>query len=250
LAQRYAPVQISLSVAILTRDVGPIEKGASDGQLTYSTAIANALRTAVSAKPSLLKPPIGKSSNGKLRKKSKANAGDSTPTPPSPDPTAVAQTAKKDGLLEPVRGLLPDMVVDVLEMLFTTQSIMALLTILLVYSWFFRSASSGAVAFGQTPQRAVAYEEIWRTEESELWKWLEERVALDRVHDAVSGSGYQWQQTRNLKQKLGKGGVAEGIKEQQIDEAIRVTEERLAALKGAVINKRGAAKGVESVQEK
>jgi hypothetical protein len=250
LAQRYVPIQIPLSVAFLTRDVGPIEKGASDGQLTYSTAIANALRTAVSAKASLLKPPVGKLSNGKLRKKSKAGTGDSTPTPPSPDPAAVAKAAKKDGLLEPVRGLLPDMVVDVLEMLFTTESIMAVLAVLLVYSWFFRSSSSGAVAFGQTPHRAVAYEEIWRTEESELWKWLEERVALDRVHDAVGGSGYQWQQTRDMKQKLGKGGAAEGMKEQHIDEAIRITEGRLAALKGAVSRKRGAVDGVESVQEK
>jgi hypothetical protein len=224
---------------VLTHNAGPIEKGASDGQLTYSTAIANALRTAVSSKSPLLKPPGGKPSNGKLRKKSKANAGDSTPSPAASDPAAVAKAAKKDGLLEPVRGLLPDMVVDILELLLTTQSIMAMLTVLLVYSWFFRSASSGAVAFGQTPQRAAAYEEIWRTEESELWKWLEERVALDRVHAAVGGNGYQWQQTRDMKQKLGRGGVAEDMKERQIDEAIRVTEERLAALKGAVNKQKG-----------
>lgn len=152
-------------------------------------------------------------------------------------------------MLEPVRGLLPDMVVDVLELLFTTQSIMGILTILLIYSWFFRSTSPGAVTFGQTSHRAVAYEEIWRTEESELWKWLEERVALDRVHDVLGGNGHQWQQTRDMKQKLGKVGLADGMKERQMDEAIRVTEERLAALKNAVSKKKGDAEGVESVKE-
>jgi hypothetical protein len=37
------------------------------------------------------------------------------------------------------------------------------------------------------------------------------------------------------------------MKEQHIDEAIRITEGRLAALKGAVSRKRGAVDGVERV---
>lgn len=130
---------------------------------------------------------------------------------------------------------------------------MGLLTILLIYAWFFRSAApdlSPGHFGGQTPQRTAAYEEIWRTEESELWKWLEERVALDRVHDAVGGNGYNWRQTQDMKQQLGKDGVAAGMKERQIDEAIRVTEERLEALKGAVRRERdGGSEGLRSAKE-
>ncbi|KAF2714691.1 hypothetical protein K504DRAFT_366328 [Pleomassaria siparia CBS 279.74] len=230
---------------------GPIEKGASDGQLTYSTAIASALRTAVSTK-ALLKAPVGK--GGKLRKRSKANGlNDSNATPASPEAgTAANSVAKKSGILEPVRGILPDILVDILELLLTAQSVMGILTVLLIYSWFFRSNGSGLShgTFGPSPQRSIAYEEMWRTEESELWKWLEDRVALDRVHDAVN-SGYNWQQEKNMQQNLGKDGVTGGMKDRQIDEAIRVTEERLKALKGAVKrNQEGGEERLRGANEK
>ena len=218
--------------------LGPIEKGASDGQLTYSTAISSALRAAVSAKP-----PVKAPGKGKLKKRSKAQAADdSTPTPPTDDVNETTNKSKqKDwGLLEPVRGLLGP-VADILEIVVTTQTVMGLLAILLIYSWFFRStAVPGGLSSGQyhfstsTAQRAAAYEEIWRTEESELWKWLEERVALDRVHSAVGSN--TWRQTQDMHQQLGREGA--GMKEREIDEAIRVTEERLAALKRAVKRER------------
>lgn len=89
-------------------------------------------------------------------------------------------------------------------------------------------------------QRQVAYEQIWRSEEAELWKWLEERVALDRVHSSVTPGVRQGQELQN---KL----VAEGIRERQIDEAIRTTEEKLKALKGAV--KRERETGTRSPRE-
>ena len=76
-----------------------------------------------------------------------------------------------------------------------------------------------------------AYEELWRTEEAELWSWLEERVALDRVHSSTANRVLQGHE---FQSKL----VAEAMKEKQIDEAIRTTEEKLAALKHAVKKER------------
>ncbi|KAF1995493.1 hypothetical protein P154DRAFT_526294 [Amniculicola lignicola CBS 123094] len=210
---------------------GPIEKGANDGQLTYSTALAAALRTAVTTK-ALAKIPTGKP--GRLKKGRKARIeDDSTPTPPSESANVAATQAKKSdwGLFEPIRLMLGP-AADIIESIFlvSTRTVLIILTILLIYSWFFRSSAPrlthGHLSLSSS-QRAAAYEEIWRTEESELWKWLEERVALDRVQSSVAGKVAMG---REFQDRV----VGEGLRERQIDEAIRVTEERLGALKAAV----------------
>lgn len=102
-----------------------------------------------------------------------------------------------------------------------------------MYTWFFRggSAVTGPNQWS-TVQRQVAYEEIWRHEESDLWNWLEERVALDRVQSSIAGS--------RIKPEDGtqKPLAAHDMQAREMDEAIRVTEERLKALKDAVTRER------------
>ena len=106
--------------------------------------------------------------------------------------------------------------------------------ILLMWSWFFRSPTA-SLAHPYTPAlRMAAYEQIWQAEEAELWKWMEERVALDRVHQAAG----RVQQIQNIQERL----QDESMSNRQIDEAIRVTEERLESLKGAVKRERGRGK--------
>ena len=73
-----------------------------------------------------------------------------------------------------------------------------------------------------------------------MWNWLEERVALDRVHSAVTPGVLHGQE---IQSKL----VAEGMLERQVDEAIKTTEERLRALKGAVRRERET--GTQSPRE-
>lgn len=209
---------------------GPIEKGANDGQMTYATALSSALRAAVSAKG--VPKALGK--GGKPKKRSKAALAEGNVPTPVTEPTPAAQAQQKNwGVLEPIRGLLGPLA-DILDMLITTQTIILFLAILLMYSWFFRSPAAGVGLHGQMPtaQRQVAYEEIWRTEEAELWKWLEERVALDRVHSSVAAG--RLQQGYEIQSKL----VADSMRDLQVDEAIRVTEEKLAALKHAVKRER------------
>jgi succinate dehydrogenase flavin-adding protein (antitoxin of CptAB toxin-antitoxin module) len=167
----------------------------------------------------------------------------------SPAPEAAPSSAAKAnepnwGLLEPIRGLLGP-VADIIDPLFDSKVITAILFILLMWSWFFKS-SAPSLSHPHTPaQRLAAYEQIWQTEEAELWKWMEERVALDRVHEAAMGRKIQ--QSSEMKEAL-KGDAAKAMGERQVDEAIRVTEERLEALKYAVKRERG--KGKENSTKK
>ena len=194
--------------------------------MSYATALSAALRTAVvrNAAPKA----IGK--GGKGKKRSKTQNTDDMVAAPTPEAAPIPQSKEPSwGPLDPLRSLLPGPVVSIIDVLCTTQNIILILGALLIYAWFFRSptASLGPHGHLSTAQRQVAYEQIWRSEEAELWKWLEERVALDRVHSAVTPGVLQGQE---LQSRL----VAEDLQERQIDEAIKTTEEKLRALKGAV----------------
>lgn len=77
-------------------------------------------------------------------------------------------------------------------------------------------------------QKLVAYEEMWQREESDLWSWLEDRIGLDDLGTTVVAADT-------------KGAEAKGksMDDRQVDEAIRVTEERLRDLKKMVEKNRG-----------
>jgi hypothetical protein len=193
--------------------------------MSYATSLTTALRTAVSAKAVPIRVP-GK--GGKGKKRSKANILDDAPASvPVPAPATQAKQSNW-GMLEPVRGLLGP-VADILESIFTPQIVIPLLGALLIYSWFFRGAST-AIGPNQwtAAQRQVAHDEIWRHEESELWKWLEDRVALDRIQSSVAGG--RTQPVNGEQVPLHPANM----KEREIDEAIRITEEKLKGLKQKV----------------
>jgi hypothetical protein len=104
--------------------------------------------------------------------------------------------------------------------------------------------------------RIAAYEEIWRKEESELWDWLEERVGLEglapgdgagigRTKDAKQDSKIKLKQRQKI---LGGKDVEaklneERMSEREMEDAIRVTQERLHVLKD-VVEKRKSKQGV------
>jgi hypothetical protein len=111
-----------------------------------------------------------------------------------------------------------------------------LLVGLLVASWFgFGLRGNGSSNIGHwgpgigTPERVAAYEEMWRSEESELWKWLEDRVGMDHLRDVAVG------EERAVKDKL----KDERMAAREVDHAIKVTEERLRVLKGVVEKEKG-----------
>ncbi|KAH7065759.1 hypothetical protein BKA63DRAFT_164346 [Paraphoma chrysanthemicola] len=204
---------------------GAIESGANSGQMSYATSLTAALRTAVNARAAPARVP-GKVGRGK--KRSKANILDEAPAPVTAQ-TPATQTKQADwGLFEPLHGLLGP-VADIIGPIFTPQIIITVLGALLLYSWFFRGASS---ALGPNQwsiaQRQVAYDEIWRHEESELWKWLEDRVALDRAHSSVTGGSLLHDDSKQARLPPAN------MKEREMDEAIKITEERLRVLKQKV----------------
>lgn len=157
------------------------------------------------------------------------------------------------GLFEPLRGLLEPFT-SILGPIFTPQVIVGILLFLLAYSWIFpgrgRSSGNGLGFPITTPDRLAAYEEIWRREESELWDWLEDRVGLqDGV--PISRQGYSGHDSdKRNRQKLLKvksmGKKLRDLSEDrfsqvQVDDALRVTEERLEALKVAVEHRKSDA---------
>lgn len=119
----------------------------------------------------------------------------------------------------------------------TSQVIIAVLFVLLAYSWLVPTRGPGAgVAFpGYTsPERIAAYQEIWRREESALWDWLEDRTGLTEGVPLGAGVRHQERQKvfgRNLDEDV-------NMSERQMDEQIRTTEEKLAGLKEAVERRR------------
>lgn len=151
------------------------------------------------------------------------------------------------GLFEPVRVIF-EPIVDIIKPLMTGNILYGLLVGLLVASWFrfgFPLAGGGnqdiGMAYLGTPERIAAYEEIWRREESELWLWLEERAGMDRLREA----GRMPIERLDVEDRL----KSEGMEEREVEDAIRVTEEKLTILKDVVGKKREKAKLQGQAQE-
>lgn len=207
---------------------GLIEKGANDGQLDFVKSLIAALKAAVTTKP----PVKGVARKGKRKgKKEVFDAEEAIVQREGTSP--VAQQPSNWGLLEPLHGLLGPFA--------TSQTVIAVLFALLLYSWINPPARKGAgIGFpGYTPpERVAAYEEMWRREENNLWDWLEDRVGLEGVYapslDVEKGERQKVLSSR----KMGKKLEDERMNERQMDSAIKVTEQRLSALKDAVARKK------------
>lgn len=230
---------------------GPIEKGANDGQQTYANDLVKALKAGVGSRARA--GTVGsKLKKGKRRK----GEGDAEREPSATDKATDTTSAKPDpdwGVLEPLHGILGP-VFDPISSMISSNMIIGLLVFLLLISWFrgpkARHASS-QIGFASmtSPERVAAYEEIWRTEESELWKWLEDRMGMvDASYPPASGykspAQIRTQRDRHLRSQGFKARIAdEGMEEREVEHAIRVTEEKLDALKAAVQKKRRRKEG-------
>lgn len=144
------------------------------------------------------------------------------------------------GPLEPLHAILSP-VADILGPLANVTVVLSFLLFVVTILWLRQSYSSStpaAQATLMTPHRLAAYEEMWRKEESELWHWLEDRLKLDELytagHSPSSSTAQQVLHDRNLETKM----QDQGMSDRQVDDAIRVTEEKLASLKGVVDQRR------------
>ncbi|EXA00629.1 hypothetical protein BFJ63_vAg2807 [Fusarium oxysporum f. sp. narcissi] len=217
---------------------GPIEKGATDGQTTYGKDLFAAIKAAVSSKPGGATPVAPALKGGKRKgKKAKLSQSNTGVVETSVAPKRPAQTSW--GVLEPVRGIL-EPIGDIVQPLLTGNVMYGLLVGLLVATWFgfgftpSRNASYGREIGGvYRPDRIAAYEEMWRREDSELWDWLEERVGMDRLQSDNVGARKRAMEPKTVEENL----RATRMGEKEVEEAIRVTEEKLRVLKGVMEKK-------------
>ncbi|EFX05740.1 gram domain containing protein [Grosmannia clavigera kw1407] len=233
----------------------PIEKGANDGQTQYSKDLFASLKEALLSS-SRSRAVAGEDGPGaKGRKKGRKGK----PAPLSGPTREVESVAKKPevkadwGPLEPVRGLVEPLM-DVVQPLLTGNVMYGLLVGLLVAAWFGFGLTSrrqppmgqpGQLGYGGSssdlgyraayPERVAAYDEIWQREESELWSWLEERVGLDRRMDGASAGSKRGMDARVVQDKLHD----DPMDSRDIQEAIRVTEEKLRVLRSVVERQAG-----------
>ncbi|KAF2971158.1 hypothetical protein GQX73_g2453 [Xylaria multiplex] len=221
---------------------GAIEKGSKDGQAQTWKELCASVKSAVSsrARAATLNGTVRgkkKRAKGKLNRASKDSLR---------GPADLTSPKTHDwGLLEPLHGILGP-IFDILKPVMTGNVVYGLLVGLLVSTWFGfgfngqqRSIGYGrGVAFSNYPDRAVAYEEIWRREESELWDWMEERVGLHRMKEDGVPTRKRVTEPRTMGEKLQE----ERMSEREVEEAIKITEEKLHVLKSVIDRKKGTPK--------
>ncbi|RKF83946.1 putative gram domain-containing protein [Golovinomyces cichoracearum] len=204
---------------------GPIEKGAADGQIQYARDIVGALKSSLSVNRGSTSTPIkgkkgrrkdkegksfGRTANGALKSKSNFNDW---------------------GILKSSFSFLEPLI-DILRPLFSGNILYGILVGFLIASCFRfgligNRGSQSDLSCHRSPETIAAYEEIWRKEESELWKWLEDRVGMEALRDMGSMPLEGKEIDRRLKDET-------YMQEFEIENAIKVTEKKLEALKKSV----------------
>ncbi|KAK2766101.1 hypothetical protein FQN54_007616 [Arachnomyces sp. PD_36] len=224
---------------------GPIEKGANDGQLSYGTDLVQCLKTRVAPKGRL-----GGAKGGPKSGKGRRKKGDAAEKIEAAAAAGAALEASKRqseswGLLEPLHGPLGP-VVDLFRPLWTANVALVVISVLLFMVLFRRPATSPGLATGvgypglSVPERIVAYEEMWRREENELWDWLEERVGTNGFAFPAADRTKASEERLRLQRRNVLGGDFEArlqeekMTEREMTDAIRVTKERLEVLEGVI----------------
>ncbi|OAX84856.1 hypothetical protein ACJ72_00758 [Emergomyces africanus] len=231
---------------------GPIEKGANDGQVSFGNDLVKALRVGVAprSRTATLPKGVGKGHKGKRKGASTAEL----------EGGAGAQTAAESekpkaenwGILEPLRGPLGP-IVRVFKPFWSGNVAAGLIAIVLVMVWFrspppsFLGPSGVSSPLLSIPERIIAYEELWQREESELWNWLEERVGMDGLAYPVANpyppydksDGADSSRTKRQRQKQQHKSEEqleirlrhEKMTEREMENAIRITQQRLDMLR-------------------
>lgn len=192
--------------------------------MQYASDIVAALKATVTSHRPVVSSNVGK--KGKKSRKARQSKSVSQTADGSSESKAKADSW---GLFEPVHPIFGP-VFGIVNSLATGNMMYGLLVGLLVASWFRFGLSGigkgGDVGWIGMHDRIAAYEEIWRREEHELWDWLEDRVGMDSLRDATRMQS----EARVVHDRL-KG---ENMQAREVDDAIRVTEEKLRLFKAVV----------------
>ncbi|KAI0398521.1 hypothetical protein F5Y17DRAFT_7137 [Xylariaceae sp. FL0594] len=218
---------------------GAIEKGARDGQAQYWKDLLNSLKGAMSSR-SRNTTLNGTNKGGKKRKAKGKSDRASKEALRGPASSTSAQS-EDWGIFEPLHGIFGP-IFDILKPILTGNVVYGLLVGLLVSSWFgfgFNGQRRGTgygrdIAFSSSAERSVAYEQIWRREETDLWDWLEERVGLHRMSEDPGRVRKRAVEPRTMQERLSE----ERMTEREVEEAIRITEEKLQVLRSVMDRKK------------
>ena len=220
---------------------GPIEKGAKDGQGQYGESLIKALKATVGE-------PRGMTTASKVSK-SKRRGKKGSHKSKSAKVEEEVQKEEDWGLLEPLRGPLGP-VRDIARPILNMQFAVGLIFFILFWQWVRGPSGSaiGSYTGFKTGDKIAAYEEMWRKEESELWDWLEVRSGAHAVTLQGGASGGDdkvlKKKAQKQRQKALKGRDAEAklreqnMGEREMEEAIRLTKEKLEVLEEVVQQKR------------
>jgi hypothetical protein len=241
---------------------GPIEKGATDGQLSFGTDLVRVLKARVA--------PASRKAAGVLKGaarggKGKRSRADTTGVEAAAGANSGLAAGKRPdlswGIFEPLRGPLGPFL-GVFNPLWNGNIAVFVICILLFMLWSRTPSQPYPLSSGvgphifSVPERMVAYEEIWQKEESELWDWLEERARMDGLafpvadgsehSDSKSNPQYhRIQSQKDLEARL----QHEKMTEREMEDAIRVTQQRLDVLRQVVENrKRKRMEGMQDIQ--
>ncbi|KHN94075.1 GRAM domain containing protein [Metarhizium album ARSEF 1941] len=220
---------------------GTIEKNVNDGQGQYCKELFASLKSAVSSRARSGTATNGLVKGKKKLKRSKAlQAGAGLETIKGSKSEGRKQSW---GALEPVRSII-EPCVDALQPVLTGNVMYGLLVGLLVAMWFgYGTPPKDKTSYGPevgfySHRRQAAYEEMWRRQDSELWEWLEERVGMERLSSDQASGRRRAMEHRTVEEKLREERMDEG----EIQEAIRVTEEKLRVLREVVGKGHGSSK--------
>lgn len=222
---------------------GPIEKGASDGQIAYNADLIAALK-----KECVPKEPASKGGKKLSKKKRKAMEAKGEAIGRSVAGTVKGREANAAGFTSPAQmedwGVFAPLktylgpVVDILGPLLNGN--LGILVICILLTVLVMGRRGGAVTGTEVGRGGVGisaryWEEAWQKEEEGLWEWLEERSGL-------GGIGEMGRERRmgSFERVLGsRGRVGEGMKQREVEEAIGIMEERLEVLKRVVEGRKG-----------
>ncbi|KIW48059.1 uncharacterized protein PV06_00686 [Exophiala oligosperma] len=236
----------------------PIEKGANDGQQQYGDALVKVLRNAVSGRPRGTTNASKVSKKGKKRREGKK----------SKDEVVEEEEKKKVeanwGLFEPLRAPLQP-VLSVLGPVLKMEVLVGVLAVMVLLLWI-RGPSRGGMQVNSYPyagmtqsSKMAGYEALWAKEENEFWDWLEARASVDTAllreqatrhrqsPGGVGGDAREAAVKEKMKKRSKNRAVAndveakikeEKISQREMEDAIRITRERLEVLEDVVEKKK------------
>ncbi|KAK6335846.1 hypothetical protein TWF730_003221 [Orbilia blumenaviensis] len=218
---------------------GPIEKGASDGQISYTKDLLNALRREFAPKKPTAAAASGTAAGGKGKRKRRANgdaAATATTATITTSSSSAASSAQKWGILapvmEPVTSLLGEFGAGILVTLVVVMVAMSLSRAIFGDPSPSSNTPSAKRGLRRTEREILA--EMWMREEAGLWDWLEDRAGIEGVlpFEERVGRRYDWE-AAGMREGVRRqsANVDRRMAERMVDEGIRVSEERLGVLK-------------------